>query len=130
MPIEAPFFIKLNVMEDSGLIFYGRNGVAFSQSEIQLIVENVKRILTTRYGERVNEPEFGSNVKSFLFMPQVSIDDLIAEIVNSVERQEPRVIVNSCTLRSADLEDVVKIDLNLTVKTSSGDKDLNTEVSI
>ena len=102
--------------EYSGITIYDKNGLEFSQNSLQFIAENIKRILNTRKGERVNEPDFGSNVKSFLFMPQVAIDDLMAEIKNSVETQEPRVTVDSCTLTSATQDDVVNISLVVTVK--------------
>lgn len=107
--------------EFSGFVFYGENGAAYSKSEAQLIGENIKRILTTRPGERVGEPDFGSNVMTYLFMPQLYIDDLIAEIISSIERQEPRVTVNSCTLTSADQQDIVRINLDLTLNTKKGE---------
>lgn len=105
--------------EFSGLVFYGKNGAVFSKSEAQLISENIKRILTTRPGERVGEPDFGSHVLDYIFMPQLSINDLIAEIINSINTQEPRVTVNSCTLTSATKDDVVKINLDVTLNTES-----------
>ena len=105
--------------EFSGLVFYDKNGAVFSKTEEQLIGENIKRILTTRPGERVGEPEFGSHVLDYIFMPQLSIDDLIAEIINSINTQEPRVTVNSCTLTSATQDDVVKINLDLTLNTEN-----------
>ena len=108
--------------EFSGLVFYGENGAAYSKSETHLIGENIKRILTTRPGERVGEPEFGSNVLKYLFMPQLYIEDLIAEIISSIERQEPRVTVNSCTLTSADQQDVVRINLDLTLNTHNKER--------
>lgn len=107
--------------EFSGLVFYDKNGAIFSKNETQLIGENIKRILTTRPGERVGEPDFGSHALDYIFMPQLSIDDLIAEIISSVERQEPRVKVNSCTLTSANQEDVVNIKLDLTLKTEKAE---------
>ena len=105
--------------ENVGMGFYGENGVVF-QSESQHIIENVKRILTTRRGERVGNLSFGSDVQKYLFMPQMSIDDLINEISNSIKRCEPRVTVESCTLRSTENFDVVNIDLKLRM-VSNGD---------
>lgn len=102
--------------EYSGLCVYDTNGASYSRSDFQLISENIKRILMTRKGERVDNPEFGSDAQKFLFMPQLSIDDLIAEIKNSVERWEPRVTVNSCTLSKATQDDVVEIKLDVTLK--------------
>jgi phage baseplate assembly protein W len=116
------YFIKLSSMkgdEFSGLVFYDKKGVTYSKNEAQLIAENIKRIITTRPGERVGEPEFGSNVLTYLFMPQVYIKDVIAEIISSVNKQEPRVTVNSCTLKSAGQDDVIHINLDITLNTES-----------
>jgi phage baseplate assembly protein W len=102
----------------SGITFYDeKNGARFSKTEAQLIGENIKRILTTRPGERVGEPDFGSHVLDYLFMPQLQVNDLILEILSSINRQEPRVTANSCTLISADQQDVVRIKLDLTLNT-------------
>jgi len=99
----------------SGICFYDKKTVGFSKNEKELIMENVKRILLTRKGERVGNPDFGSNLKIFLFMPQVMVSDLIEEIKYSVEKFEPRVKVKSCTLASDKVaqDDVVKINLIL-----------------
>lgn len=111
----------------SGICIYDTNGASYSKSDFQLISENIKRILMTRKGERPNNPEFGSEVQRFIFMPQLSIDDLIAEIKRSVERWEPRVTVISCTLSRATQEDVVDIDL--VVRLKSG-KELSVGVEV
>lgn len=96
-----------------GLGFYNENGIVFQEGKH--IIENVKRILTTRRGERVGNLAFGSDVSKYLFMPQLSIDDLIDEIVNSINRCEPRVDVNKCSVSSTTF-DTVNIDLVLTIK--------------
>jgi phage baseplate assembly protein W len=105
-----------------GLVIYDKNGAEFSKNEVQLIAENIKRILLTRKGERINEPSFGSNALDYIFMPQMMVDDLIAEICYSIEQNEPRVTVDSCTLSSANQNDVIYITLNVTI----GDSDTAT----
>jgi len=107
--------------EFSGIVLYDKNGAVFSSTETQLIAENIKRILTTRKGERVGEPEFGSNVMTYLFMPQMYCSDLIAEIINSINSQEPRVTVNSCTLESANQDDEINILLDISLNTANKD---------
>lgn len=99
----------------SGLSLEGKKGISFSPDEVSFIVENIKRILSTRKGERVGEPEFGSDVKRYLFMPQIRIDDLMAEIKRSIEIQEPRVKVRSCTLTRAGIDEVVYIKVVITI---------------
>ncbi len=115
--------------EFSGVVIYNEKGASFSKNEAELIKENIKRILTTRPGERVAEPEFGSHVMDYIFMPQLSINDLIAEIITSINKNEPRVTVNSCTLTSANQEDVVNISLDLTINNKTADN-LTVGVSI
>lgn len=114
--------------EFSGICIYDTNGAIYSRSEFQLISENIKRILLTRKGERVNNPEFGSNVQKFLFMPQLSINDLIMEIKNSVETWEPRVTVNSCSLSRATQEDVVYITLGVSLVTTGETFEVGVEI--
>lgn len=99
----------------SGLSLENGKGISFSQNEVSFIVENIKRILSTRKGERVGEPDFGSDVKRYLFMPQIRIDDLMAEIKRAIETQEPRVKVRSCTLTHAGIDEVVNIKVVITI---------------
>ena len=115
----------------SGFVFWNKDGIVFSKDEKELIKENVLRILTTRKGERINEPDFGSRVKDFLFMPQMYIDNLLDEIKYSVEKFEPRVTVNSCTITAGqEQEDVVNIKLEMTIKTPQGKEVIETEVEV
>lgn len=117
----------------SGYVFCeNKNGIVFSKDEKELIKENIKRILTTRKGERVNNPEFGSRLKEFLFMPQMYVDDLMLEIRSSIEQWEPRVKVKTCTLSSNVLlqQDVVDVKLELLIKTPDGVEILETEVAV
>ena len=116
--------------EFSGITFYNRNSIGFSNNEKELIIENVKWILLTRKGERVNDPEFGSNVKLFLFMPQVMVTDLIQEIKYSIEKFEPRVKVLSCTLTSAEQNEVVRIKLDLEIISKEKTEKVDVEVNI
>lgn len=109
-----------------GLGFYNGNGIAF-QPEGKHILENIRRILTTRRGERIGNLSFGSDVSKYLFMPDLTIDDLIAEIVNSIKRCEPRVEIMECSLEAKDF-DSVSIDLKLRLKATG--EELNTTVNL
>lgn len=115
----------------SGFVYWNKNGIVFSEDEKELIKENVLRILTTRKGERVGEPEFGSRVKDFLFMPQMYVDNLLDEIKYSVERFEPRVTVNTCTITPGqEQEDIINIRLEMTINTPEGKEIIKTEVEV
>lgn len=111
---------------NTGLGFYnGENGVAF-QDEATHIIENVERILTTRRGERIGDLSFGSDVQKYLFLPDLTIEDLITEIKNSITRCEPRVTVQECSLRSTN-EGEVNIDLILNLNNGNT---VNTTVTL
>jgi len=58
------------------------------------IAQAIRIILSTRQGERVMRPAFGSNLHSFLFeIPGYGVQEQIAkEVVNALEVWEPRII--------------------------------------
>jgi len=73
-----------------------KGGVAMSTTTFldpQHIQESIIQILKTRIGERVQEPEFGSNIDTFLFSPtDIASANLIAfEVVQALEKWEPRI---------------------------------------
>ena len=82
-------------MSERGLVLEGYTGINFSKSEDELILENVKRILLTNRGERVMELD----IRKYLFMPEMRINDVLLEVKNSIERCEPRVKVLEATLK-------------------------------
>lgn len=110
-----------------GVGFYKETGLSF-QKEGPHIIENIKRILTTRRGERVGNLAFGSDVSKYLFMPEMSIDDLISEIVNSIKRNEPRVEVEECSL--IKFIDVDTVDINLKLRLVSDNSEIEATVTI
>ena len=77
-------------MSERGLVLEGYTGINFSKSEDELILENVKRVM---------ELEFGSDIRKYLFMPEMRINDVLLEVKNSIERCEPRVKVLEATLK-------------------------------
>jgi phage baseplate assembly protein W len=101
---------------NTGLGFYSENGIVF-QKEGKHIAENIRRILMTRRGERVGNLSFGSDVSKYIFMPELSIDDLINEIKRAITVNEPRVTVDEVTLQGFE-NDTVNISLVVTIKES------------
>lgn len=113
-------------MENSGLGFYGENGISF-QNDSRHLIENVQRILTTRRGERVGNLSFGSDVSRYIFMPDMTIGDLVQEVVNSIARCEPRVSVEECTIEKQDFDSV---DINLKLRVLSDNSLIETSVTL
>ena len=102
-------------------------GITFSSTEDKLILENVRRILLTKRGERVNELEFGSDLREYLFLPEIKIDDILIEVKNSIERCEPRVQVLEAKLIYSKNEEF-KIRVNL--KKNTDDKIISEEIGL
>ena len=73
-----------------------RTGQTFKlKSDDELLKESIYNILTTRKGERVGNPEFGTNLYRFLFQPHVEFywEAIKLEIKKDIESQENRVIL-------------------------------------
>ncbi len=91
----------------------------------QNIRESLEIILLTQLGERVRLPEFGAGLRAYLFEPNIaSTHRLMQEqIIQALNRWEPRVRLESVTLRS-DPDDahtaVAVIEYRLVADGSSG----------
>lgn len=90
----------------------------FNKTEEAHVVELIKRILTTRRGERVGDLQFGSDLTRYIFMPEISAEDVVAEIKNSIERNDSRLKVEEVTIKSFK-EDILTIDLTVNVLPSN-----------
>lgn len=112
---------------NKGLGFYNENGIVFQEDETKHIKENIKRILTTRRGTQVGNLAFGSDVMRFIFMPEMSIDDLLEEVKNSIARCEPRVTVEEASLIKYEND---TLDIKLVVRINSTDEVIETNVSV
>lgn len=79
---------------DKGL-FVTREGNVKVLEDGDVIKQSIITILSTIPGERVRNPEFGSEVYEFLFEPmdQFSSGELKAIIQDSLERFEDRIII-------------------------------------
>lgn len=95
-----------------GISFYGQDFFVIKY-ETDLIKENISRILLTLPGERVLNYNFGCKLKSFLFAPDLVLqEDVENEIKQSITRWEPRVDIISVSAEMVESNQVyIKIDL-------------------
>lgn len=78
-------------MAIKGPIFYNKSFFIIEEDE-NLLKENITRILLTLPGERVNNPQFGSRLRLFIFeLDSILQEDLKNEILSAINRWEPRV---------------------------------------
>ena len=77
---------------------YGLNGFFFqSKTILEQSKSNLRNLLLTTPGERVMQPTFGSDLKSFLFVnfDDISSDSIEGTIREAVSRQVPYIEINN-----------------------------------
>lgn len=73
------------------------------KSDKELIMENVRRVLTTLPGENVGNLEFGCRLREYLFnFENVLLEDIEQVIASAIARWEPRVVVFTIDVRVDD----------------------------
>jgi phage baseplate assembly protein W len=84
--------------------FGGPQNVLSRQEDIRLIKNDLLQLLLTVPGERVMRPDFGVQLRSFVFEQSTTADlsSLEASILASIEAQEPRVIVDEVVVQADD----------------------------
>lgn len=101
--------------------FYGYNppfiggvqNVLSRQEDIRLIKNDILQLLLTIPGERVMRPDFGVNLRNFVFQPMDfgEYADLESEIRDQVSRQERRVIVDQVVITEDEPNQAIRIDV-------------------
>lgn len=81
-----------------GFTLKNGTGIQFSRDD-ELIRERIGRILMTNPLERVNNPNFGSLVGTYLFeLPNILLQNIELEIRRRIEAYEPTVFVQTVSL--------------------------------
>jgi hypothetical protein len=85
------------------LPFNTENGSMFGLNflSIDQAISNVKNLILTRKGERINHPEFGTDLQSFIFEPNFpDLREAIGEEIRSaIEQWLPYIIINNLEVR-------------------------------
>lgn len=84
------------------------------------IKESIKIILTTKKGERIGNPQFGSNLFNFMFtsINYTELKELEYEITQALTRWEPR-IRDLVVEAIADSGNIGKLYVNIKYKTDN-----------
>jgi phage baseplate assembly protein W len=95
------------------------NGFYFqmNKSDKDAIRADLLHLLLTNKGERLYLPDFGSDLKKFIFEPNDSIThEQIRENLNdSIKLYIPNLIVNDISFRNDDIEELIIVELTYTV---------------
>ena len=98
---------------------FGKPNGLFSQSYTteEQVVSNLKNLLLTRKGERVFQPEFGSNVYSLLF-ENIDIDiesKMVDTLTEDINFWLPYIVIDNIDVDSNQDRNSVRIELRFRV---------------
>lgn len=114
------------MIKDNGAIFYGFNppfiggsqNYMSRQEDDRLIKNDILQLLFTIPGERVMRPDFGVNLRNYVFENAYdeSFESLRTEIVSKIGIYEPRVIINSVEMNPDPDRNGLSIKIVVTLK--------------
>jgi phage baseplate assembly protein W len=104
--IDFPF-------RDSKKGFY----VELNQTDRDAIRADLLHLLLTNKGERLYLPDFGSDLKKYIFEPNdnVTHEQIKDSLNDSIKTYIPNLIVNSILFRNDEIEEVIIVELTYTV---------------
>jgi len=104
--IDFPF-------SDSSKGFYFK----LNQTDKDAIRADLLHLLLTNKGERLYNPNFGSDLKKYIFEPNDSIThDKIRENLNeTIKEYIPNLVVNSINFRDDENQELIIVELTYTV---------------
>lgn len=96
----------------------GPEGILSRQEDDRLIKNDILQLLLTVPGERVMRPDFGVNLRNYVFEPGTNTDLSIlqSDIRYQIQTQEPRVIVDDVTIRKSLDDNRIEIKIVVTPK--------------
>ena len=88
-----------------------------NQTDRDSIRADLLHLLLTNKGDRLYLPDFGSDLRKFIFEPNDSIthDDIKKSLNDSISRYIPNLIVNSINFRKNNIEELIIVELTYTV---------------
>jgi len=102
--------------------FSGQNGEVIMLSGEEDIRNSLQVIFETSVGERIMQPDFGSEINSFVFtqLSKSTITHMQAVIGNAILFHEPRIIVNEVDIeQSEDNAERVNIIIDYTISATN-----------
>jgi phage baseplate assembly protein W len=92
-------------------------------NNVDAIKNSIISLLTTSPGEKILNPEFGINFGDLLFLPVTEFRaQLIGEnMLNQIEKYEPRITVTQLGIEADSEEDTYNIDIGFSVPQFAGE---------
>lgn len=101
-------------------------GIFESTDTRALIRSSIERILGTTKGERVMRPTFGSSLLDMLFeiADDITEKEIKDEIINTLNTEEPRIIVQSVEVNAYPEQNTIKCAISFKYKNTNNDDSL------
>jgi phage baseplate assembly protein W len=104
--IDFPF-------KDSDKGFY----LNLNQTDRDAIRADLLHLLLTNKGERLYLPDFGSDLKKYIFEPndKITHDEIKDNLNDTIKKYIPNLIVNSILFKNNEIEELIIVELTYTV---------------
>jgi len=95
------------------------NGYYFklNDTDKDAIRSDLLHLLLTNKGERLYLPDFGSDLRKYIFEPNDSIthDDIRDNLNETIKKYIPNLYVNDITFNNDDIQELIIVELKYTV---------------
>tara|TARA_B100001540_G_C15318571_1_gene422542 strand:+ start:49 stop:432 length:384 start_codon:yes stop_codon:yes gene_type:complete len=95
------------------------NGYYFklNSTDKDAIRSDLLHLLLTNKGERLYLPDFGSDLRKYIFEPNDNIthDDIRNNLNETIKKYIPNLYVNDITFRNDDIQELIIVELKYTV---------------
>lgn len=92
-------------------------GQLLKRTNVEAVKRSLRNLLSTDKGERFFAPDFGGDIKKYLFEPADSVtkENLRVSIRETIEKYEPRALLNNVLISLSNDEQTYNIDIIFTV---------------
>jgi len=95
------------------------NGYYFklNNNDKEAIRADLLHLLLTNKGERLYLPDFGSDLRKYIFEPNDNIthEDIRNNLNETIKRYIPNLVVNDISFRNDDIQELIIVELKYTV---------------
>ena len=123
---------RKTVYKDLDLSFVANNiGNVFKKTETSAVKQAVKNILTSNRFDKPFDPDFGVNLRGYLFelADENTAGELIERIKSTIEAYEPRAIIRKIDVKSNEDNNSINILLKFQVRNTDQTVSFETTVS-
>ena len=122
--------VSTRTYKDMALSFFANpmNGDVGKKTGSDAVKQSILSILKTNFNERLFQPEFGSNILALLFeqMNPITVERIKSEVLESVERHEPRAEVIGVTVEAQEEKNRYVVSVLFNVSSESEPQKLST----